>query len=160
MTKGIVLAVALSAAGTAGTAVMAAEPTGFVVWSASELKGYRDKLAPKIDAKKLASQPLGKFGNHLAMIGHRQGDGEAEVHDGQADFFVVQSGEATLVVGGEVVDGRTTAPARRRAPSIKGRQEHAIAVGDVVHIPAKVPHQLLLAPGKEFTYFVIKVDTP
>jgi hypothetical protein len=33
-------------------------------------------------------------------------------------------------------------------------------VGDIVHIPAKTAHQLLVAPGKVFTYFVIKVDVP
>jgi uncharacterized RmlC-like cupin family protein len=35
-----------------------------------------------------------------------------------------------------------------------------LGVGDVVHIPVKVPHQLLVEPGKQFTYFVVKVDTP
>jgi hypothetical protein len=32
-----------------------------------------------------------------------------------------------------------------------------MAAGDVVHIPAKVAHQLLVEIGKQFTYFVIKV---
>jgi mannose-6-phosphate isomerase-like protein (cupin superfamily) len=156
VTKRIVLAALVSAAAVA----MAAEPTGVVVWPASELKGYAQKLAPKMNEKKLATQPLGRFGNHLASIGHREGDGEAELHETQADFFVVQSGNATLVVGGDVVDGKTTAPGEIRGPSIKNGQRHSLAVGDIVHIPAKVPHQLLVAPGKEFTYYVIKVDTP
>jgi hypothetical protein len=30
-------------------------------------------------------------------------------------------------------------------------------MGDVVHIAAGVPHQTLVAPGKQFTYFIIKV---
>src|SRR5687768_18411795 len=81
-------------------------------------------------------------------------------HDTQAVIFVVQSGAATLVLGGNVVDGKTTAPGETRAPSIKGGKKHSISAGDVVHIPAKVPHQLLVPTGKEFTYFVIKVDTP
>jgi mannose-6-phosphate isomerase-like protein (cupin superfamily) len=156
VTKTFALAALLSGA----TAAMAAEPAGIVIWKASDLKGYEQKLAPKIDAGKLATEQLGRFGNHLAMIGHRQGDGQAEVHGLQADIFVVQSGEATLVLGGEVVDGKTTAPNEIRAASIKGGQRHAIAAGDIVHIPAKVPHQLLIAPGKQFTYFVVKVDTP
>jgi mannose-6-phosphate isomerase-like protein (cupin superfamily) len=158
VTKTSVLA-AVVAAGAAAAA-MAAEPTGIVVWPASDLKAYREKLAPKMNEKKLSLEQLGKFGNHSTLIAHREGDGEAEVHDVQADFFVVQTGNATLVLGGEVVDGKTTAPGEIRAPSIKGGQRHSIAAGDVVHIPAKVPHQLLVAPGKEFTYFVIKIDTP
>jgi mannose-6-phosphate isomerase-like protein (cupin superfamily) len=140
--------------------LMAAEPAGFVVWPGAELKGYGRKLAPKMNAGKVASERLASFGNHLAMIAHREADGEAEVHEGQADVFVVQTGEATLVVGGEVVGGKTTAPGEIRAPSIKGGEQRKLAVGDIVHIPARIPHQLLVPPGKEFTYFVIKVDTP
>ncbi len=46
-----------------------------------------------------------------------------QYHANQADVFFVQSGEATLVVGGELVDGKTSAPNEMRAPSIKGGSE-------------------------------------
>ena len=141
-------------------ALAAEPPAEAVFWSAAELKEYGKKLAPKIDAKKLAFERLRSFGNHSAMIAHREGDGEAELHQTQADVFFVQSGEATLVVGGELEGGKTTAPNEIRGPSIKGGTRHALAAGDVVHIPARIPHQLLIASGKEFTYFVVKVDMP
>jgi len=139
--------------------LIAADPTGFVIWPGSELKGYGQKLAPKVNEKKVASERLATWGNHLAMIAHREGDGEAELHETQADIFVVQSGAATLVVGGEMVDGKTTAPGEVRAPSIKGGERKALGPGDIVHIPAMVPHQLLVPAGKEFTYFVVKIDS-
>ena len=41
--------------------------------------------------------------------------------------------------------------------SIKGGAEHKLGPGDVVHIPSKVPHQLLVPKGKQFTYFVGKI---
>ncbi|HVR69965.1 MAG TPA: hypothetical protein VMT87_03895 [Vicinamibacteria bacterium] len=151
-----VLALALATA----VPLLAAEPAGFVVWSGSDLEAYGRKLAPKMNAGKLGVDQLASFGNHLTMIAHREADGEAELHEGQVDLFVVQGGEATLVVGGEVVGGRTTAPGEVRGPSIKDGARRPLAVGDIVHIPAKTPHQLLVAPGKEFTYFVIKVDVP
>lgn len=154
--KGIVLAVVVSAALPLG----AAEPAGVVVWSAAELKAHGPRLAPKMNERKVASERLASFGNHLVMVAHREADGEAEVHETQADFFVVQSGAATLVVGGALAESRTTAPGELRGPSIKGGERKPLAVGDIVHIPAKVPHQLLVPSGKEFTYFVIKVDTP
>jgi mannose-6-phosphate isomerase-like protein (cupin superfamily) len=91
------------------------------------------------------------------MVAHREGSGEAEYHATQADIFVVQSGEATLVYGGSLVDGKTTAPNEMRAASISGGMEKKIAAGDVVTIPAKLPHQVKLDSGKEFTYFVVKV---
>jgi mannose-6-phosphate isomerase-like protein (cupin superfamily) len=140
--------------------VGAAEPTGSVIWPAAELKAFGKKLAPKMNEKKLALEHLGTFGNHSTLVAHRQADGEAELHETQADFFVVQSGSATLVLGGEVVDGRTTAPGEIRGASIKDGQKHTIGAGDIVHIPAKTPHQVLVPAGQEFTYFVIKVDTP
>jgi len=156
MVKRTALAVLLLAA----PLLARADPPGFVIWKDADLKGYGKKLAPKMSEKKVASEPLASFGNHLAMIAHREGDGEAERHETQADIFVVQDGAATLVVGGELVDGKTTAQGELRAPSIKGGDRKTIGPGDVVHIPAKVPHQLLIPAGMKFTYFVVKVDTP
>ena len=140
--------------------LVAAEPAGIVVWPGADLKGYAKKLAPKMNEKKLALEQLGSFGNHSALIAHRQADGESELHESQADVFFVQDGAATLVLGGEVVGGKTTAPGEIRGTSISGGQKHALVAGDVVHIPARTPHQLLVAAGQQFTYFVVKIDTP
>ncbi|HVD78542.1 MAG TPA: hypothetical protein VNH43_13085, partial [Vicinamibacteria bacterium] len=98
---------ALAVVLTAVVPLMAAEPSGVVVWSGSELKGYGKKLAPKMNEGKVASERLATFPNHFAMVAHREGDGEAELHEKQADLFVVESGEATLVFGGEVVSPKT-----------------------------------------------------
>ncbi|HUG52157.1 MAG TPA: hypothetical protein VMR21_01090 [Vicinamibacteria bacterium] len=145
---------------TAAMPLLAAETTGIAVWSSSDLEAYEGRLAPKMNEKKLALEHLANYGNHSTLVAHRQADGEAEVHESQADFFVVQKGKATLVLGGEVVGGKTTAPGEIRGESIKGGQRHAIAKGDVVHIPARTPHQLLVPAGQQFTYLVIKVDAP
>jgi mannose-6-phosphate isomerase-like protein (cupin superfamily) len=154
--KRIALAILMT---TAATALLAETP-GVVVWSSSNLKSYSKTLASKVDAKKLALERLSAFANHAAMIAHREGDGEAELHEKQVDFLIVESGAATLVVGGTIVDGKTTAPGEIRGASIKGGERHSLSSGDIVHIEAKVPHQLLVASGQELTYFVIKVDTP
>ena len=123
------------------------------------MKGYEKSLAPKIDARKIALEPLGKFGNHTFQIAHREGSGEAELHEVQADLFIVQSGEATLVVGGTIPGSRASAPNEVRGPSIEGGEKKKLGPGDVVHIPPKVPHQLLLDSGKQFTYAIMKVDS-
>jgi mannose-6-phosphate isomerase-like protein (cupin superfamily) len=36
-------------------------------------------------------------------ISRREGDGSAEVHETQVDVWIVQDGEATLIVGGTIV---------------------------------------------------------
>ena len=142
---------------TATFALPAGDPQGFYIWKNAELKAFSKSLAPKINDKKVATQDIAKNGNYRFMVAHREGSGEAEYHAVDADIFVVQSGAATLVYGGELVDGKTTAPNEMRAASIKGGMEKTVAAGDIVTIPAKLPHQLKLAAGKEFTYFVVKV---
>jgi mannose-6-phosphate isomerase-like protein (cupin superfamily) len=137
--------------------LMAADPAGFVVWSAADLKGVEKKLAAKVDGQRFASQQLEKFGNHYTMLAYRQGSGSAELHETEADLFIVESGTAKLLVGGKIVNPKTTAPHEIRGASIQGAEEKALSAGDIVHIPANVPHQLLLT-SKEFTYFVLKVQ--
>jgi mannose-6-phosphate isomerase-like protein (cupin superfamily) len=144
----------------AGFAMPAGDPPGFFLWKSAELKGFAKTLAPKMNEKKVATQTVANFGNYSFMVAHREGSGEAEYHAMQADIFFVQSGEATLVVGGELVDGKTTAPNEMRAASIQGGTEKKLAAGDVVTIPAKVAHQVKLDAGKAFTYFVVKVTQP
>ena len=100
------------------------------------------------------------FGNHLLEITHREKDGRAELHKIKADVMVIQSGTATLVSGGEVIDPAPTAPNEVQGSGIKGGEKHIVSPGDVIEIPAGVPHQFLLAPGTQITYLVVKVVQP
>ena len=141
----------------AAFAFSAADPQGFYLWKSAELKGYAKTLAPKLNAQHVASQTLAANGNYSFMVAHREGSGEAELHTTQADVLVVESGEATITIGGELVDGKTTAPNEQRAASIKGGSDKKLAAGDAITIPAKVAHQMKLDPGKQITYFVVKI---
>ncbi len=142
----------------AAAALPAGTPKGVEHWSSGELQGFAKKLAPKMSAQKIAIEGLGKFDNHSFLVAHREGNGEAELHETQNDVMVVESGEATLVVGGTVTNPKTTAPHEIRGPSISGGEKMALAAGDVVHIPVKVAHQMLIESGKQITYFVVKID--
>ena len=73
-------------------------------------------------------------------------------------FYVVVAGQATLVSGGHMVNGATTAPGEVRGDSIQDGKETTLKKGDIVHIPANIPHQIMLAKGGTFQYFVIKVQ--
>jgi mannose-6-phosphate isomerase-like protein (cupin superfamily) len=110
-----------------------------------------------MDDQKFAWQPLGTYDNHLIGISHREGDGSAEIHETQIDIFIVDSGEATLILGGTMVDPKTVKPHEIRGKSIEGGTSHQLTAGDIIHIPANVPHQLKIP--KSFTYTVIKVDS-
>jgi mannose-6-phosphate isomerase-like protein (cupin superfamily) len=129
------------------------------VWSASELKGFDKKLSDKLAGKPFNSEQLGKLSNNAsAMVAHRESEGGAEIHNTQNDIFIVETGEATLVTGGQSPDAKETEPNELRGTSIKGGKEQKVSAGDIVFIPAKVPHQLLVPKGKHFTYVVFKVS--
>jgi mannose-6-phosphate isomerase-like protein (cupin superfamily) len=105
-----------------------------------------------------AGAPRANFGDtHAMMISHRVATQPVEVHLGVADVVVVQSGTATLVTGGEVVDPVTKSPNELGGASIKGGVSRTVTAGDVVEIPPGVPHQYLIAPGGQITYLLVKV---
>jgi mannose-6-phosphate isomerase-like protein (cupin superfamily) len=134
-------------------------PEGFEDWTADSLKQIDQTL--KVEAGKsphhIALQRLGDFPNDLFMLSRREADGIAEWHETQADVFFVQSGSATLVAGGTLVGGETTEPHEKRNGTIQGGIRRKLSAGDVVRIPPKVPHQILLDGAQNFTYFVIKI---
>lgn len=136
----------------------AAGPERVQVWTHRQLDGYASRLHPKIDAHKIAVESLANWGNHRMMIAHREGDGQAEMHEGQADILIAESGEATLVTGGTMPGSVRTQPGEYRSASIAGGTKQALGPGDVVHVPPRTPHQLLVAPGQQFTYVAFKVD--
>jgi mannose-6-phosphate isomerase-like protein (cupin superfamily) len=132
----------------------------FTIWRVSDLKAKEKELAGKATSQRMASDTLEKYDNHFTMLAVRKGNGEPEIHEKMVDFFVVESGEATLLVGGKANGAKETSPGELRGGTIEGGQKQKLAPGDVVHIPAGVPHQLLLDSGGTFSYFVIKVESP
>jgi len=104
-----------------------------------------------------ASNKLNDYPNHFTMISLRRKNGGAEVHESYADLFFVVQGSARLLTGGTVQDGKTVSPGEIRGKSVLNGVETTLNQGDIVHIPATVPHQLLLPEGGTFLYFVIKV---
>jgi mannose-6-phosphate isomerase-like protein (cupin superfamily) len=137
----------------------AGDPAGFALWKGADVQNSSIELAGKIDDQKFAWKPLATYENHLMGISHREGDGSAEIHETQVDIMIVESGAATLIIGGTMVEPKTVRPHEVRGSSIKGGETKQLAPGDVIHIPANVPHQLKIPAGTEFTYLVIKVDT-
>src|SRR6185436_18586757 len=135
--------------------LVAADPDGYAQYSAADLKARVDKAKP--DDHKVRLDRVANWGNHALLAIRREGDGEAEIHETQVDVIFVKSGEGTLILGGTMVEPRTSAPGEIRAKSIKGGVSKKMAAGDVIHIPAKIPHQMLVP--KSLTIEVVKVDT-
>ena len=127
-------------------------------YSPAELMAMEKTLEQKKDATGLATETLKKYSTDYSMLAFRSQSGKAELHEKFADFYVVVDGHATLVSGGTMVKGAPSAPGEVRGDSIEGGKEMKLAKGDIVHIPANIPHQLVLAKGDTFQYFIIKVQ--
>lgn len=105
----------------------------------------------------IAPENLEKYPGHFTMLTARTKSGAAEFHRDYADFFIVVDGESILVTGGKLDGAKVVGKGELQGTSISGGGRQQLAKGDIVHIPPNTPHQLLLSPGKTFTYFVIKV---
>lgn len=79
-----------------------------------------------------------------------------EVHDGSDDIYYVLDGEATLMLGGTLVEPNQISPGEWRAKSATGGQKVVIKKGDLVIVPRGTPHQRTVT-GKGFSMILIKV---
>jgi mannose-6-phosphate isomerase-like protein (cupin superfamily) len=134
-------------------------PEGFQHWTADSLQKIDQSLGSEAasNPQRVGTRRLSDFAHETFMLAHRQADGVVEWHETQADIFFVQSGSATLVVGGTMVGGETTEPHEKRNGKIQGGTRRTLSPGDVVRIPPQMPHQILLEGSHDFTYFVVKV---
>ena len=132
---------------------------GFHVWTVDSLQPYLAEMTAEApsDPHKFAVRQLADDPNDAYLFVHREADGQVEWHQTQADIFFVQSGSATLLIGGRLVDGETVGPHEKRNGHIEGGVRRPISAGDVVRIPPRVPHQLLLGGSQKFDYFVVKI---
>ncbi|HTK90523.1 MAG TPA: heme-binding protein [Verrucomicrobiae bacterium] len=99
--------------------------------------------------------PLLEVDGYKIHASRREGPGLAEVHDWETDVVYVLEGSAIVVTGGTVVDGQVTEPGQVRGAAIRGGETRPIGKGDVVVIPAGVPHWFKEVSGP-LTYFVVK----
>jgi len=121
-----------------------------------ERAAYLRKLAKHGDGS--ASETLKEYPQHCAMLSFRSRDGEAEVHEKFADLFCVLAGKATLVTGGVVNGARTVAPGETRGRLIDGGTRQTLRAGDLAHVPAGTPHQMLVKAEDTITCLVMKVQ--
>ena len=89
----------------------------------------------------------------------REAPGLAEVHMRDTDIIYVLEGSATILTGGQVVDGKTTSADEIRGRSITGGTEQRLAKGDVFIVPNGVPHSFTQVQAP-FLYYVVKTTSP
>jgi len=134
--------------------------SGFALWSADDLARRNESLSTRIGEDYSARETLGEYDNHRFRFIRREADGYPEQHDDLVDVVIVQSGEGVLQLGGTLVDPEESRPGEWRGSALQGGERHPLRAGDIMHIPATVPHAFLVPDGQHFTYVLVKFPAP
>ena len=95
----------------------------------------------------------------LIVLAQRRESGPSEYHDRTNHVFIMEEGEATLVIGGTPVDAKRTAADQMRAPSMTGGTTYHLKKGDVITIPAKTWHWFKEVPSKTVAYYAVNIES-
>ena len=141
----------------AGITSNAEDPKGFAMWKASELKSHDTELSKHVGADHSSRETLADYGDHRFRMLYRDADGNPEQHDAIIDIVMVQSGTGTLVMGGTMAGKRSTTAGEWIGTRLDGGDRHPLGAGDIVHIPAGIPHSFLVPAGGHITYVLLKI---
>ena len=136
---------------------LSAQEVRFGLWSAAELAKRDAVLSKKVGSDHSSRETLADYGHHRFRLLYRDADGAPEQHDQIVDVVFVQSGEGTLQLGGQMIGRRAGSGAGEYLGTrLEGGERHRLGPGDVVHIPAGIPHSFLVPKGKHITYVLVK----
>jgi hypothetical protein len=135
----------------------AEDPKGFAIWKAGELKQHDGELSKHVAADHSSRETLADYGDHRFRMLYRDADGNPEQHDAIIDIVMVQSGTGTLVMGGTMIGKRSTNAGEWLGTRLDGGDRHPLGAGDIVHIPAGIPHSFLVPAGGHITYVLLKI---
>src|SRR6266481_6406240 len=128
-----------------------------VSWlTAADASGVTYVGHDKVAAALNKGGPLVTAPDLLVSGSHRDKAGQVEVHEKETDVIYVVDGTATFVTGGTMVGGKTTKPGQLMGSDIKGGQTHHLSKGDVIVVPAGIPHWFKEVP-QSVSYYVVKV---
>jgi len=102
---------------------------------------------------------IAKGDDFTASVARRAGPGQVEVHAKETDIFYITEGEATFVTGGTIVGAKESRPDQLLGTDIQGGVTHHLTKGDIITIPAGVPHWFKEVKTP-ILYYMIKVIRP
>lgn len=92
---------------------------------------------------------------YMVHASRREQPGMAEIHTEDTDIVYVLDGTAELIVGGKAVHAKPAGDGELRGERIDGGDTRMLAKGDVIIVPAGVPHWFKEV-SKPFLYYVVK----
>ncbi len=94
---------------------------------------------------------------HNMSIVHRSGYTQPEIHELKWDMYVILDGSGTARLGGERIGWVDGLPPEQQRPELQGYTEFQVTKGDILHVPARVWHQLVTEEGTSITYALINI---
>ena len=130
-------------------------------WQFIDAKFIREAMAKEpVDGKHqlepLSSLSKGKGISFNILEDHNFLEGQPEVHRHEGDLWIGLEGEMNFIVGGEMVEpyAKEGNDNEIKAKSISGGEEVVLKMGDVLWIPAGVPHMHIAKHGRAY---IIKI---
>jgi mannose-6-phosphate isomerase-like protein (cupin superfamily) len=128
-----------------------------MAFAAGEAAVYVDHDTAAAALKKGGS--FAKGSDYAASGAHRAKAGQVEVHEKETDIIYITDGEATFVTGGTMVGGKMSKTGQWLGTDIQGGESHHLTKGDVVVVPAGIPHWFKEVPSG-VDYLLVKVVKP
>jgi mannose-6-phosphate isomerase-like protein (cupin superfamily) len=153
--QSVFLIAAMGAACLAASQPARAQSAGATTYSSQQLMGIAAQMIKESQAAAPTNNPLERRLDAATVLIVRTTSGRAEFHATAADAFFVLEGHATLITGGTIVNPQGSTEIR--GDSIQGGVRAELKAGDVVHIPASTPHQVLLEGAGPVVYVLFKV---
>jgi uncharacterized protein GlcG (DUF336 family)/mannose-6-phosphate isomerase-like protein (cupin superfamily) len=114
----------------------------------------KEKVDASFSEGAVLFEPGGDYAIHTSR---RDSPGTVEIDEKDSDLIYVVKGSATFITGGTLLDGKTVAENEIRGTKLNGGEAQRLVTGDVIIVPAGVPHWFkeVQAP---FLYYTVKVQ--
>ena len=141
-------------------------PNEFLHWDAEAVAAFQDQLdASPRNGEGVWGTPFvvanaldrADHRPHSVQIIHRAGYTQPEIHTTKWDLYVVLKGAGTVRVGGERVNWNEGRPPEGQRPQLEGAHEFEVTEADILHVPARSWHQVVVPEGGSITYALINV---
>jgi mannose-6-phosphate isomerase-like protein (cupin superfamily) len=113
-------------------------------------------LAAKAAPGTVVNEIPNTIGYQVLMV-RRDQTGDAEVHMKMNDTIIIERGTGKFRVGGTITGNHEIQPTEWRGGVMTGSREYTVSVGDLLVIPAGVPHQAIVTSG---TLMYLAIKTP
>jgi len=149
-----------------GDVSMEPRPEEYVHWDADAFQRFQVELEEDLQSGGgiwdtsfvyLNALPGADHRPHDVQVIHRAGYTQPEIHETKWDIYVVLDGEGTARIGGTRVNYVADRPHEGQRPELDGAREFQVTKGDILHVPARVWHQVVTAPDASITYALINV---